>query len=145
MKSTFLKFVLTPLLFLGLIGSSFAATAVNTGKITPSYQKSYGGLNTNGLQTLSTGSTVITGINVTSGATANQVQLWDASTNNANVIGGTSQTAGNASTCLEVGTAANTSTFFDFSNTPIRTVNGLEASGGGSAGSSYIVYTVQYP
>ena len=139
------KLLLTAFLILGLGGLSFAYTSVNTGRITPSYQKAQGGLlgTTAGLTAVSVGSTVITGIMVTSGSTANPVQFWDASTNVA--TSGQTNVLNNASTVFEANTAANTTTFYDLSQTPIRTVNGLEASSAALTGGGYIVYTIQYP
>lgn len=150
MKNTFLKFVLIPLLILGFAGSAFAYTVVNTGKITPAYQKPLSGLQQNqayGIWLEAQQASVITGVEVVAGANAELVGIYDYSPSGPlNSAGTVSPTPAAQNAVLELSTAANTATFYDFSNTPIRTVYGIEASQSQNvAGNGFIIYTQQYP
>ena len=142
------KLILATLLILGLGGLSFAFTAVNTGSIKPNTQKSFTGLITailpTGSQLETAQATIITGLSVTSGATADVVGLYDWGANSPvnSSTGNTPINPPNTSCVFEASAAANTTTYFDFSNAPIRTLYGLEAAQSQSTG-GFIVYTVQ--
>jgi hypothetical protein len=142
-----LSFILTTLLVIGLAGVSFAYVEVNNnGKIVTNYQKATGGFFTaTGIQTISGTPAVITGVMVVAGGTANQVELYDTSATATSPYfeAGVPQ-PGITNTVFEASVAANTASFFDLSQTPIRTTLGLEAAQAGLGG-GFIVYTIQYP
>lgn len=137
--------ILTALLILGLSGLCFAATPVNTGKITQSFQKALNGLqpaiSSVVPQVEASYPVVITGIEISSGATVEQVELYDYSGSAPGAL--TSATPAVTNVVFEGSSAANTSTYFDFSQSPIRTQYGLEAAFATTNG--VVVYTVQYP
>jgi hypothetical protein len=145
------KLLLTALLILGLSGLSFAYTPVNTGKITQSYQKNLGGLITPQPSTLllteASFPAVITGLSITAAGTATQAAIYDYGPNVSTISFESSlpSTPGNANLIFEATAAANTTTFYDFSQTPIRTVYGIEVAIANVTGGGVELYTVQYP
>lgn len=120
-------------LFLGLAGIVCASVITQERTITPIVQKAKGGLQT-GPALLSGHSETITGFMMTSGGTAQQCGIIDASS-----VTASSQAA---NTVFEASTAANTGTYIDFTNRPIQTNNGILAGCSRSDG-TFIVYTEQ--
>lgn len=134
-----IKLMLLPLLILGFAGISFAAPSIQQ-YITPSNSVARGGVISNS-GTVCNGQTnesialvgtqQIKGVIVGSTGTAQCVYLQDAT--NCGVFSG-------ASSVFESCSPANTSTYFDFSNSPIRVVNGVIVGSSRTDGFA-IVYT----
>ncbi len=121
------KLLLVALMILGLSGLANAAQNINQTIVAASSQ-SFGVYATTGNQSsngcinqsvLEVGGTVIRGIAIGSAGTAQCVMISDVSSCTPNGI-----TTGVFESCA----AANTSTYFDFSNAPIKIKNGITVS-----------------
>jgi hypothetical protein len=126
--------------------TAFVTASVGTGAVQVCTATSIGSGNTNGTL-MSCGSTPITGISLSGGGSGGTVTLYDANTNQA-FGNGTSAFTTNSSNQAESGplevvfeatVAANTQNYYDLSNAPINTVNGVVAMATSTSGA--VVYS----
>lgn len=136
--------LITALLIFGFAGLSNAAPAINQ-FITPSTSSAKGGvINNSGTNCnaqlnqslVAVGTTSIKGIQIGSAGTAQCVAVSDLA--NCQLSTG----AGQATAVFEACSAANTGNYFDFSNSPIKIVNGIVVTTSRTDGFA-VVYTQQ--
>ena len=128
------KTLLTLTFLMALVGVSFAGVIYQGGMITQPSQRARDGVQTITKQ-VSSNSEVITGMTITSAATAQVCGVFDVAQ-----AQDVAWSSGSTTAVFEASAPANTTAYFDFTGTPILTKNGIYVYCTRSDG-SYLVYT----